>query len=126
MAWVISWRVTAGLPSQTGERALHHACADDIMGASYSLLVDRSGLLPHLELRRGGGTRRKQQAGGVEPQVGTPQGTTAAWRWINAGRVAQPPWERQPPAWCRQPADAHRYPRPPQSDTGDVDVPPRP
>src|SRR2546425_11040336 len=98
MAWVISLRVTEGLPSQKGERALHRACADAIMGASSSLLVDRSGLLPHPELRRGGGTCRRQQAGGVEPRVGTPQGTTATWRWVNVGRGAQPQWEREPPA----------------------------
>jgi hypothetical protein len=68
------------------------------MGASYSLLVDQSRLLPLPELRRGGGTRRRQQAVGIEHRVGTPQGTTAAWRWISAGRIAHQPRERQPPA----------------------------
>jgi len=90
-------RVTEGLPSQKGEKALHCSCADDIMGASYSLLVDQSRLLPLPELRRGGGTRRRQQAVGIEHRVGTPQGTTAAWRWISAGRIAHQPRERQPP-----------------------------
>ena len=46
-------RVIEDLPSQKGERALHRACADDIIGASYRLLVDRSGLLPLPELGRG-------------------------------------------------------------------------
>ena len=46
-------RVTEGLPSQKGERALHRACADAIMVASYSLVVNPSGLLPLLELIQG-------------------------------------------------------------------------
>ena len=46
-------RVTEGIPSQKGERALHSSYADAIMGASYSLVVNPSGLRPLPELIQG-------------------------------------------------------------------------
>jgi hypothetical protein len=94
MAWVIAVRVTAGLPSHKGERALHSSYADDILGAEYRMLVDHNRLLP-LSQSWGVVVDVQDTAGGRRVASGWgATGHDSGPRWISAGSVAQPQRER--------------------------------